>query len=280
VRILVILFLLFFSSSISHSTQYKTLSLIMFKVFHGDMMFMRLPNGQNMIIDAGKNGKPKKFMFPYFRKHNIKKIDFLVLTHPDSDHIGGATEVIENYPVGEIWHNRARDSKPYRSYVAAARKHKVPMIIMARDVTIHLGETSFTFYHPAPIHGVYQTERNNNSLVFKLEWRHFSMFFSGDVEISAMKKLHALYGDKLQSRVYKVAHHGDKSFLPFLKDINPEVSVCPCVWAPIPFMYFPNWRTKRDLRRMGKYYTVRRDGNVLLTTDGYDITVRRKVKHK
>jgi len=106
------------------------------------------------------------------------------------------------------------------------------------------------------------------------------MFFSGDIELEAMKALYDLFGTKLQARVYKVAHHGDASYLPFIKAVNPEISICPCVWAPIPFMYFPNCKTKRELKKMGKYYTVRRDGNLLLETDGYNISVKTKLRVK
>lgn len=264
-RILILLLLLPFVS------QAKDLKIVMFNVFHGDLIYIDLPNGKNMLVDTGKKGKPKKFLFPFLHSKNIKKIDYLVLTHMDYDHIGGAKEVIDKYDIGVIFYNgQDRGNKPQLRYLQAAKEKNIPIIILNSDPDLSNivsldNNLKMHVYHP-----MIKSESNNLSLVFKLVYKDFSMLFSGDLEKEGQKKVHDLYGNDLKSDVYKVAHHGDSSYTPFIDAISPKISLCPCLKIPL---VMPNRKTVRLLKKYGDFYSVRNSGTLVLATDGKNITI-------
>lgn len=67
-----------------------------------DATLIRLPNGQTMLIDAGGNATADRLV-EYIAKQGVKRIDFLIGTHPHEDHIGGLDKVIEAFDIGEIY---------------------------------------------------------------------------------------------------------------------------------------------------------------------------------
>lgn len=252
----------------------RDLKVVMFRVFHGDLMYVELPDGRNMIIDSGKEGKPKKFLFPYLRNKGIKKVDYLVLTHMDFDHIGGAKEIIENLPVKKVWYNgHERNTRHQKAFKDAAIAKEIPIEILSTDPffdrphTLKIArDVSMEVFHP-----IEKTESNNLSLVFRLNYKKFSMLFTGDIQIEGQKKIYEKYGNKLKSKVYKVNHHGDSLYTPFINAVSPEISMCPCLKVPL---FFPKKKTVKKLKQFGKFYNVRKVGNIELTTDGYDIKIK------
>ena len=82
---------------------YKGFSVHFLDVGQGDAIFIRLPDGKNMIIDCGANdlqGKNYQLIKNYLNAYSVKKIDYLVLTHPDGDHVGNAEQVLNEFSVG------------------------------------------------------------------------------------------------------------------------------------------------------------------------------------
>ena len=68
----------------------------------GDATIVRLPNGKVMVIDCNTDDSPENIV-AYLKKAGIKKIDYLVLTHPHSDHMSGTKEIADHFEVGEVW---------------------------------------------------------------------------------------------------------------------------------------------------------------------------------
>ena len=243
------------------------IELTMYKVYHGDMMLLRLPNREVMVIDTGYASKPTKFLFPDLVAQGVTKIDYLVLTHNDVDHIGGAPEVLQHYPIREVWTTTfPRAQRTYARMVEAIKASGATERRYVGGDEFYIGEAKFTFFNPSSD----KSASNDSALVFKLEYKEFSMLFTGDLQKTGQKRLHELYGSALRSVVYKVAHHGDYSYRPFIDDIAPRYSMCPCLWVvPGIFPSVANWAY---LKKISEYHSVR--GHTLrLESDGRNVQI-------
>ncbi|MDB4330224.1 MBL fold metallo-hydrolase [bacterium] len=263
---------------VSPVVQARDLKVVMFRVFHGDLIYVELPDGKNMIVDTGKKGKPEKFLFPYLKKNGIKKIDYLILSHMDYDHIGGAAEVLKKYPIDVVWYNgHRRNTKPQIAYEKVASSKKIPIVILDTDpflteprILKMTPNLKMEIFHPLS-----KTESNDRSLVFKLNYKDFSMLFAGDVPKETQKILYKRYGKKLKANVYKVAHHGDHTYKPFIEAVDPEISICPCAFVPF---FYPKRKTVKLLKKQGRFYSVRKYGNITITTNGHDFRLTHSKK--
>ena len=275
-KLVVLLFLVFAHASMATTLPKKgDLSVTMYKLWHGDMMLVTLPNGKIMVVDTGYKRSPKKYLFPELTDRGVTKIDYLVLTHPDIDHIGGAGAILKRFKVGEIWYNgKKRDSKPFRRWWKIAKSKNIPILTKNTGDVVILDDTLVTFYgtqaktigHTKP--DPHNSSSNDTSLVFKITWRTFSMLFTGDIGYKVQEKLAKKYGKQLTSRVYKVAHHGDKHSKAFIDAVYPQFSVCPCL--SIPFWMHPS-KTAKTLLKQGLYNSVRKSGNITVFSDGFYI---------
>lgn len=240
-------------------------------VSHGDSIFVEFPNGRNMLVDTGKRNKARKYVFPVLRNKKIRQIDTLVLTHNHYDHIGSADEVIRTYPIGEIWYNgESSDSKYYRRYLNEVRKKKVPYRHVKMDEKYYEGETEIHILNS----GRGQEEENDNSVAFRIEYQNFSMLFSGDIEHEATERMFRRYGSRLQSRVYKLTHHGSQKFYePFVRAVEPEVAVNSSGF----WWGFPHSDTEALLEEMNvPLYDTHEHGSFVVVSNGDWIRLRLK----
>lgn len=161
----------------------------------------------------------------------IKTLDFLVISHFDSDHSGKAVEIIETLKVKNIIISKqAETSEQFENTIKAAKANDVNIIIVkAGDIVKIDKEIYFQILWPKAEQAITENALNNNSIVMKFVYRDFSILFTGDIEETAEKAILEEYRDSniLKSTTLKVAHHGSNtsSIEEFIEKVKSRISV-------------------------------------------------------
>lgn len=84
-----------------------TLNIVMLYVAHGNSTLMVMPSGKIVLIDSGLDWAARRYVLPFLDRHGITKIDYYIITHYHSDHIGAKDDIIRQYQVDTIWDNKS-----------------------------------------------------------------------------------------------------------------------------------------------------------------------------
>lgn len=203
------------------------LSVIVLDVGKGDSIFIRTPNGKNMLIDTGTPDYWERLQF-YFEQMGVTKLDAVVATHPHNDHIGSMSKILKNYNVDTIYMPRvSHTSNAYKKLLEtiANQNKKVIALEGGKNQTIAL-DPAVTIDVFAPLSNEYE-KLNDHSGVLRVQYGDNSMLLTGDAEKTSEADMVSYYGDKLQSDVLKVGHHGSKtsSKKDFLNTVAPKDAI-------------------------------------------------------
>ncbi|MCL4425162.1 MAG: ComEC/Rec2 family competence protein [Firmicutes bacterium] len=262
-------------------------------VGQGDATFLRFPGGQTMLIDAGgwSEAYPKDYdpgaqvILPFLQRQGIKKLDFLILSHPHEDHIGGMPAILEGIGVAgfyqapeEIatWLEEAPSAdssltlarQSYERVQELLRQKGIPRHILQRGDRLEVTpELTLFVLHPGQLANEIRAKVNNNSLVLKLVYKKVSFLFTGDLEKEGEDEVLARF-QGLQSSFLKVGHHGSRtsSQASFLKAVRPQAAI---ISVGRNFYGHPHPATRHNLQEAGaKIYRTDQDGAVTVETDG------------
>ena len=168
---------------------------------------------------------------PYILDRGYTKIDMIVVSHFDTDHMNALCQIMKNLKVKNviIW-KQFEDSENLQEFLKIVKEKNVKVNVVEAGDKISI-EKNLYFHVLWPNSSNIITEKilNNNALVCKLYYKNFSMLFTGDIEEVAEKELIKKYTDTnvLNSTVLKVAHHGSKtsSIKEFMDLIKPKIAV-------------------------------------------------------
>ena len=197
-------------------------------VGQADSIYIKLPNGKNMVIDAGKNSSGE-LVVDYLEHQDVETIHYLVGTHLHEDHIGGLDDVIKNFTIENIYlPDDTTDTKTFFDVLTAidAKDLKVTTAkkgVILFDEEIEGKELSAKIL--APIKSSYSSA-NNYSSVIKLVYNQSSFLFTGDAEALVEGELIADDAD-INVDILKVGHHGSNtsSTQAFIDAVAPEISI-------------------------------------------------------
>ena len=197
-------------------------------VGQGDCVLIQ-SGGKNMLIDAGENGN-EQTVLDYLDKYNADTFEYIVATHPHSDHIGGLAEVIEASTVSNIIMPRlSQENTPttmtYEKLLTAAKDSGARIIAAVPGNVYSVGGAEFEIFAPSE----QDDNLNNMSVVVKLTYQGRSFLFTGDAEKQVEKQLLNSEYD-LSADVLKLGHHGSSTSntLAFLNEVNPAYAVICC----------------------------------------------------
>ena len=237
-------------------------------VGQGDSELIELPNDEVMLIDAGENDKGG-FVADYIRSQGIDKIDYLVGTHPHSDHIGGLDTVIDELEIGKIYMPKASsDTKTFSDVLDAVERKGLSVNSAKAGVEVlNDGDLSVTF--AAPVRTEYKS-LNNVSAVVKIVYKGSSFLFTGDAEEQAEGDITA----DVRADILKVGHHGSStsSSWDFLDRVKPSCAIISC--GEGNDYGHPHAETLEKLSDIGAaVYRTDLDGTVIIETQGDGYTV-------
>ena len=168
---------------------------------------------------------------PYLLDRGIKTIDYICISHFDSDHCQGFIYLLNNLKVKNIiFAKQPEDSQNLKEILKIVKEKKINVIevkmkdkiILEKDITIQILWPNVNNY-------ITENILNNNSMVCKFCYKNFSILFTGDIEESAEKEILQIYKNTnfLKSTILKVAHHGSKtsSTEDFLKAVSPQIAL-------------------------------------------------------
>lgn len=225
--------------------------------------------GKNMLIDSGPFSS-KNILMKYLKSAGIKKLDYVIVTHPHEDHIGNMSDIIKEFEISEfIAPKISPNSSTYSSMIKNLKSKKLKITIAKPSYNINL--------HPdlkceiiAPNNTTYDNI-NNYSVVSKLTYKNTSFLFTGDAENSSENEM-IQKNYNLKANIIKLGHHGSNtaSSTKFLKKVNPSVAIISC--AKKNKYNHPSPETVKKLKNMNiKLYRTDIDGNIVLFTDGDEI---------
>lgn len=254
-------------------------------VGQGDSALVEFPQGQVMVIDGG--GAFGDFdlgrivVAPYLWNRRIRRIDYLVATHPQQDHLGGLNYLLKKFDMGEVWTNGTRrDTLLYQAFSQALKQKGLKEREMFRsEKSLEISGCRVWLLNPFQTTDSegsdYRSKADNNrSLVLRLEEGDDSFLFTGDIEARAERVLAALKGE-IKSRVLKVPHHGSRGALDeeFLGRVHPEIAII-SVGAHNPYGH-PAPEALEAYRRLGsRIYRTDQEGAVLIRSDGQKLSIQ------
>lgn len=185
-------------------------------VGQGDATLVRFPDGTTMLIDAGGSTHGRdpgsRIVVPYLWSLGISRVDQLVVTHPDHDHVGGLDAVARNIEVGAVVHDRCFDDRRVRSVRRLAGGEVVVCgaLEWGQDWRVRVVRPAVT-----------SESKNERSLIVEVTWRGARVLMTGDAEQEA----EAWWAERLGRRatVLKLGHHGSNtsSTAGFLDVVDP-----------------------------------------------------------
>ena len=177
---------------------------------------------ENILIDAGEK-KHKERIIAKLKTLGVKKIDHIILTHPDKDHIGGASKVIESFDIGKIYQSSFnKGSKAQLRLDKVILEKHIDNIILKENLEIRVGSLTCTIY---PSEKDDHKKSNDHSLVTLVKDKNLNYLFTGDAET---KRLEEIYGTVLPKiDLLKMPHHGrvNENSVKIIEKLSPKYDV-------------------------------------------------------
>ncbi len=194
----------------------------------GDAAFIQSPYGHKILVDGGPGIKVLEELstvLPFYDR----KIDLLILTHPDQDHIEGAIEVLKNYHVGQVLFTGIGSNSPfYEAFLGQLKSKSIPFYLAASEEDFRITDHLYLdIIHPIQsLAGDVPSQPNNSSIVFNLIYGPHRVLFTGDIEKEIEDQILESNSD-LTAHTLKVAHHGSKtsSTANFLHKVQADYAV-------------------------------------------------------
>lgn len=266
-------FCLFFLYSDYQKISIRFLSVNYLDIGQGDATLLITPENQKILIDTGPPGSLMA-KIPKFLAFFDKKIDLLILTHTDLDHIGSAFELLNNYSVRQvILPQDLKDKKEFENLLLLLEKQNIPFYFARQSQDWKIGKSVYLdFLYPLDNLSLQaQTKLENNSLIFKIIYGKTAFLFSGDAGIKEEKSL-VLSQQNLQAEIYQVGHHGSKtsSSMEFLTSIQPKISIISA--AKENTFGHPHPETMQRLNNLkSTIYQTAQAGDLIFYSDGQKV---------
>lgn len=220
----------------------KGIEVYFIDVGQGDSTLIITKNNKNILIDGGGNESlykntgnneedyiGKNILYPYLINRGVKSLDYMIISHFDSDHCGGLFYIMQNMKIKNIIIGKQfEQSENYEKFKKIAKSTNVNIRIFQSGDRINIDNIFFETLWPDENSVISENNINNNSLVLKMMYGKFSILFTGDIENMAEQRIISKYkNNALNSTILKVPHHGSKtsSSEMFLKKVNPKYAI-------------------------------------------------------
>jgi len=252
----------------------RPVEVTVFAVGDGNAVLVRTPGGHTVLIDGGSRNTPdvgQQVLMPNLLLRGIHRLDAIIVSHPDSDHLNGLATVMDTLPVNLLVESAVPDNtNAYLQMEAVADHHHIPRRVAVAGDRLSLGDhVTLDILAPGPVLLANSaSDTNNNSIVCLLTYQHASLLFTGDLEEAGEEALLAR-GSNIQAQVILVAHHGSRhgSSTAFLAAVHPTLAIISTQGGPHTGLPHPDALAR--LRTAGiSVWRTDVYGQIALTTTG------------
>lgn len=245
----------------------------------GDSCLVVFPNGQTMLIDGGDDGY-EDLLYQNLTYLGVEKLDYVVLTHPHSDHCWAIVKpdgLMDRMEIGHIYHNGMYNTgwgSKMKIIETRAEEKGIPLTVWKAGDTMQVGDVSIEILGPGPECAGVETDTtavlNNNSLMIRFDYKGFSALFTGDIYVKKEVEYVTDMAEKLDVDLLKIPHHGrtTSNCNAFIKAVTPKVAVATGGVALQPEIY------KAYAKRGADVYLDYCDGYICVSSDGTELTVK------
>lgn len=223
--IFVLIFVLFISINYIFDKKNNNFSVHFLDVGQGDSIYVREKN-IDIIIDAGPGDNVLTELGKYMPFYD-RKIEYIILSHPHEDHVGGMVEILRRYEVGEIiLTDKTHTSSEYIEFLNLIKEKNIKTTLANNIDNIKINEKiNVDFFWPK--NSTDNLSLNDSSIVCKLNYFNLSIMFTGDAENTVLNNIASKYTNALQSEILKIPHHGSKTSntSKFIEYVNPEFAI-------------------------------------------------------
>ena len=248
----------------------QNLTIHFLDVDQGDSILIEYGN-KAMLVDAGESDKGE-IVSDYLHDQGISTLDYVVATHPHSDHIGGMNDVLNNFQVEHfIDSGYPHTSKTYENMLTTIDKKNIPFETPKRGDKINFAPgIDVEVLNPGTTY--YSGDLNQNSVVLKVTDEKVSFLLMGDAGLEAENDIMKA-GYNINADILKVGHHASRtsSGETFISAVSPSISVIE-VGAGNDYGH-PHAEILERLQKASKVYRTDLDGTITVTTDGSTYTV-------
>lgn len=240
-------------------------------VGQGDSILIESPSGKTMLIDGGVKGAGQQIV-SYLKELGINKLDIVVATHPDADHIGGLISVLDNMTIEQFYDSgKVHTSQTFEEMLTRIDEKNIPYhvpkigddIEFDKDVNVKVLNANDQ-----------ATDNNDASIVLKMTYGNVSFLLTGDAGVALEKEM--LQYD-VKATVLKAGHHGSNtsSSEEFIQAVKPEVTILS--YGEDNKYGHPHAEIVDRLQAIGsKIYATADLGTITVSTDGVNYTVNGK----
>jgi competence protein ComEC len=264
----------------------KDLRLTFIDVGHGDSILIEFPKGEKMLMDGGGLHEDrfdigKKVIAPLLWKKKIRRIDTLVLTHPDPDHLKGLIFIASQFSIGQFWDNGYQtESESYLQLKKILGERMIKTQSLDEETPLQMiNGVEISFLNPPAWKTTQRKvqnprDLNNSSLVMKLRFRDVSVLLTGDIGKEAEERM-LRKGYPLRADILKIPHHGSSSSssLLFLERVKPSYAILSVGERNIGRLPHPEV-LKRYGQLGSRILRTDKHGAITVTTDGENIKVK------
>ena len=257
------------------------LTITVLDVGQGNSAFIQTPEDKNILVDGGGFSNNALFdtgrfiVAPFLWQKGIRHLDYVILTHPESDHLNGLIFILKNFKVHTlIKNNDMKKSKNYMALMNTSKSRKIRIMNPLKEGEyLDLGKTMLLFYTSSK--EFFLNDFNNNSLVFKLIYNDFSMLFPGDILNHREKSFSSKNNLNLHSDILLSPHHGSStsSTKVFLDKVQPKSVIISCGWHN---RYgFPHYKVLTRYKKRGvSLFRTDENGAIFISSDGKKHTIK------
>lgn len=239
-------------------------------VGQGDSSLIITPKGNTILIDAGDEAHAKKVV-SYIREQGIEKLDLVIATHPDADHIGGMDKVIKNFDIDVFaMPDVSAKTNQYKQIQRElkAKKMRATRLYQGDEVQI---DDDIDFEILSPVKGKKYDDTNEYSIVAKIVYKDTSFILMGDATIENEVDIINNVPD-IDIDVLKLGHHGSSTSSSdyFITKTSPNIAIISC--GKNNKYGHPHQEVMRVLKKHGVTpYRTDEMGDIVITSDGKEI---------